>query len=186
MKLRRSAFTMVLASAGFLASPPADLSGQRGPPAPQTEPGYFAVGLSAGGSATDNKRLFDRWDFGPVFGARLEWFRGRSSWLLYADVQPFRALRSNIDGDYRAYYILPAYVLGTPESRIGIAAGVGVFDFTLEGQDDGRETAFVPSLFASRQILNTLSVEFGWKRIANVRGLRVDLYTLQLVQQLRF
>jgi hypothetical protein len=186
MKLRMPVLALVLASAGLLAAFSSPLSAQRRSPPSPGGPNFFSVGVSAGAGAIDNKRLFDSWDFGPVFGARLEWFRGNSSWLLYADVQPFSALRSNMVGDFKAFYIMPSYVMGPPGFRIGVAAGMGVFDLTSEEEDDERVTAFVPSLFGSRQLYRSLSLEFAWKRIANVKGMRADLFTLQLVQDFRF
>jgi hypothetical protein len=186
MKQQRTALTLVLALAGFLFLSPSLLSAQGGPPTPPGQPSYLAIGISAGGGGVDNKRLFDSWDFGPVFGARVEWSRGPSSWLLYVDAQPFRAGRSNQPGDFKALYIMPAYLAGSEGLRVGLALGAGIFDLTSETGDDGREVAFVPSLFGSGRLTRTLSLEFGWKRVRNVRELRADVFTIQLVQRFRF
>jgi hypothetical protein len=81
---------------------------------------------------------------------------------------------------------MPAYLAGSEGLRVGLALGAGIFDLTSETGDDGREVAFVPSLFGSGRLTRTLSLEFGWKRLANVRDLRADLFTIQLVQRFRF
>jgi len=185
MKRHKTALTLVLAFAATLASFPASLSAQRQPTPPRA-PGYFAVGLSAGGGALDNNRQFDNWDLGPVFGARIEWFRGQSAWRLYVDAQPFRAGRSNQAGDFRALYVMPAFVAGPPGVRIGLALGAGIFDLTSEFGDDSRKVAFVPSLFGSARISRDMSIEFGWKRIRDVEGSDASFFTLQLVQLFKF
>jgi hypothetical protein len=168
------ALTAILLSSLAL---PAPSSGQEGGPR------SFSVGLSAGGGATDAKRRGDSWDFGPVFGGRFEWSRRNSAALLSVDVQPFRAARTDREGDFRALYIMPTYALGGPGSRLGLSAGLGVFDLRSEDEEDKRAVAFVAGVSGSRRIAQSLSLELAWRRVRNVEGLRSNVYLLQLVKR---
>jgi len=146
-------------------------------------PRSFSVGLSAGGAATDAKRRGDSWDFGPAFGGRFEWSRRNSAALLSIDVQPFRAARTDREGDFRAVYIMPTYALGGPGSRLGLSAGLGIFDLRSETEEDKRAVAFVPGISGSRRIAESLSLELAWRRVRNVEGLRSNVFMLQLVKR---
>ncbi|MGD2121064.1 MAG: hypothetical protein PVJ76_04940 [Gemmatimonadota bacterium] len=143
---------------------------------------FFSLGLSAGAGATDANRRGDSWDFGPVFGGRIEWSRGTSAALLRVDVQPFRAARTDRVGDFRAVYLLPTYAVGSPNSRIGLSAGVGVFGLRSETEEETRKVAFVAGVSGSKRITGSLSLDFGWKRVRNVEGLRSNVFMLQLVK----
>jgi hypothetical protein len=132
------------------------------------------------------QRLDDDWKFGPVFGGRFEWSRGGSGALLMVDAQPFRAERTSQEGDFRALYVLPALSVGTESRRLAIGLGAGVFDFSSEVEESDIVVGMVVTAAGSFRVARSSSVEFGWKRIRNVSGLRANLFTLQLVQRWRF
>ncbi len=179
--MRRSSILLVF-SFGFLG--PLVLS-----PAPlraQEESGsYLALGISAGAGAADANRREDSWDFGPVFGGRIEWSRGASAAFLRVDVQPFKAGRTDQAGDFRAVYLLPTYAFGPPGRRLGFSVGMGVFDFTSEGGESERKAGFVAGVSGSTRISGSLLLDMAWKRIRNVNGLRSNIFMLQLVKRWR-
>ena len=186
MRTRRVAPTLFLAFAFGLGLSPAPLTAQ-GPPSSQDNlSSGLVVGLTAGAGVVDNKRLFDAWKFGPVFGGRVAWARRTWAATLKVDVQPFRHDRTDRVGDFRATYILPTYSAGTAGRQLGLSLGVGVFDVTEEGGVEDREVGFVGGLSASTRLTRSLSAEFAWKRINNVAGLKASFYSLQLVQSWGF
>jgi len=186
MKLYLTTLTLSVAFAALSALGPGPVSAQ-GPPAPESaRTSYLAVGLSAGGGGVDNKRLGENWDFGPVFGGRVEWARRESSARLSVDVQPFRASLSNQPGDFQAVYISPAYAFGPPGSQLGITLGMGIFDLRPELEPKRRKSGFVGGLFGSKSVSRGFSLELGWKKIRSGPALNVSLYTLQLVKLWRF
>jgi hypothetical protein len=105
---------------------------------------------------------------------------------MVVDVQPFRAERTSQAGDFRAVYILPTYAIGSESNRIAIGVGMGVFDFTSEVEEDGVEVGLVIGASGSYRLSRSNNLEFGWKRIRNVHGLRANVFSLQLVQRWRF
>jgi hypothetical protein len=163
----------------FLAVPSGQVDAQEG------RSSYLAVSLSAGAGAADVRKRGDSWDFGPVFGGRLEWSRATSAALLSVDVQPFKAGRTDRPGDFRAVYLLPTYAFGSPGRRLGLGIGMGVFDFTSEDGESETKVGFAAGVSGSTRISRSLSVELGWKRIRNVEGLRANLFLLQLVKRWR-
>ncbi len=186
MEQRKAALTAVLALSALLADLPTALSAQAGAPPQEIRSNYFTFSLTAGAGAVDNKRREDAWDFGPVFGAKLGLTRATSAALLTVDVQPFRAGRTTEAGDFRAVYILPTYAVGSPGRRLALGLGMGVFDLTSEFGEGTRKIGFVPSVSGSTRVSRSLSIEFGWKRIRNVEGLKASLYTVQLAQRWGF
>jgi hypothetical protein len=146
---------------------------------------FFSFGLTAGVGAADANKRADSWDFGPVFGGRMEWSRGTSAALLRVDVQPFRGARTDRAGDFRAAYFLPTYALGNPGRRLALSAGVGVFDLRSESEEETRKAAFVAGVSGSTRITGSLLLDFSWKRVRNVEGLRSNVYMLQLVKRWR-
>ena len=147
---------------------------------------YLSLGLSAGGGLVQTQRLDDDWKFGPLFGGRFEWSRGGTAAWLLVDAQPFRAERTSQEGDFRALYVLPAFAFGTPSSRFGIGLGVGVFDFSSELEESDVVVGMVVGATGAFRVARSSSVEFGYKRIRNVNGLRANVYSLQWVQRWSF
>lgn len=145
---------------------------------------HFFVGLTAGPGAVQVRGRDDSWDVGPIVGGRVEWGGRRSVAYLTVDVQPFRGEGATA-GDFRALYLLPYYAVGSGGRRIGFGVGMGVFDFEAGTAKDGIEVGFVTGASGSARINGSYSVELGWKRIQNVRGLRANVWSLQLVRRWR-
>jgi hypothetical protein len=106
------------------------------------------------------------------------------------DVQPFRAEGNDAADEFRALYLLPAVVIGSPRRRVRLGVGLGVFDFAAgrvagSGFSDGTEVGFVAGASGSLSLRPAYSLEMGWKRIQNVEGFRANVWTLQLVRSWR-
>jgi len=146
---------------------------------------YLALGLSAGAGAADARRRDDSWDFGPVFGGRVEWSRGTWAALLRADVQPFKAGRTDQAGDFRAVYVLPTLAIGLPGRRLGLGVGMGIFDLTSGSGEEERKLGFVAGISGATRISDSLSLDLAWRRVRNVGGLQSNVFMLQLVKRWR-
>ncbi len=144
---------------------------------------YLSLGLSAGPGAVQLKGgRAEKWDFGPVLGGRLEWSSIRSVAFLALDVQPFQAEGTSEAGDFRAAYVLPSYAVISGGRRIGFGLGMGIFDFKGGAAEDGIEVGFVAGASGSVRIRGSYFVELGWKGIQNVKALRANIWSLQLVK----
>lgn len=146
----------------------------------------LSVGVSAGGGGVQPRFRDSSWDFGPFFGGRVEWGTRRSAAVMRFDLQPFPARGNDAIGEYRAAYLMPSYAVGTSRRRVGFGLGLGLFDFTSSPvADDGLEVGFVTGAHGSLRIAGSYSVELGWKRINNVKGLVANVWSLQLVRRWR-
>lgn len=154
-------------------------------PASGQEARSLFLGLSAGPGAVQLRGRAENWTFGPFFGGRLEWGNRRSAALLTLDVQPFRGEDNPTTGHFRAMYVLPSYAVGSRGRRIGFGLGLGVFDFQGGVAEEGVEVGFVAAASGSMRITGTYFVELGWRRIQNVRGLRPEIWSLQVVKRWR-
>jgi len=159
----------------------------RAPEAAAQEARYLSLGLSAGPGAVQLRGLDDTWTLGPVMGGRLEWGNRRSAALLRVDVQPFRGKGTPTSGDFRALYVLPSYgvAVGSGGRRVGFGLGLGVFDFKGGTGKEGVEVGFVAAAAGSARITGSYFVELGWRRMQNVKGLRANVWSLQLVRRWR-
>ncbi len=177
MTMRPNIWLLTLFLFGPSLSTPGELSAQQAR--------QLTVGLSAGPGAVQTGRRGGSWGLGPFFGGRIEWENSRSAAFLTVDVQPFRAEGPPTADEFRAVYLLPAYAIGPVTRRIGIGIGLGVFDFGASTVADGLEVGFVTGASGSARLSGPYSVELGWKRISNVKGLTANVWTLQLVRRWR-
>lgn len=146
---------------------------------------FLSLGLSAGPGAVQFRGGVDNWTIGPFLGGRIEWSSRQSAAFLALDVQPFDAEGTSATGDFRALYLLPSYAVISGGRRIGFGLGMGVFDFKGGAEDDGIEVGFVAGASGSARIKGSVFVEIGWKGIQNVRSLRANVWSLQLVRRWR-
>ena len=144
----------------------------------------LSLGLSAGPGAVQLRGGTEIWTFGPLLGGRLEWGDRRSALRLSLDAQPFRGEGTLTSGDFRALYVTPAYAvaLGPGGRSVAFGLGMGVFDFQGGAGEEGVEMGFVASASGSVRIAASYFVELRWRRVQNVKGLRANVWSLQLLR----
>ena len=151
------------------------------------------VGFSTGAGAVQTRSGGDAWDFGPIFGGRAVWGTRRYAGALTLEAQPFQAKGNTQGREFRAIYVLPSFVIGggARGRQIGIGVGFGVFhlaEWRIPGSSAPGETevGWVAGAAGSQRLHPDYRVELGWKRIENVKGLRANVWTLQLVRSWGF
>jgi hypothetical protein len=75
--------------------------------------------------------------------------------------------------------------MGSENRRIGFGLGLGLFDFEGGAATEGVKAGFVTGASGSARLSRSYSLEFGWKRVNNVEGLRANVWSLQLVRRWR-
>ncbi|MGD8277161.1 MAG: hypothetical protein PVH00_04005 [Gemmatimonadota bacterium] len=145
-------------------------------------PPGMTVGLALGVAGVDVRQRGSRWDIGPLAGARWGWRGERSGVNVALDVQPFLASAGGTAGDYRALWLMPAWEFRTGSAGLRAGLGLGFLRFEQERFDGRTEVAMVTGAGASVRLPASLSLELVWRRTGIVRGVRSDIWSLQLAR----